>query len=324
MLVTSILGFGSVATYVAAMVLTKELIFHFDFVFPLVLSCAYFGLVWVVLFLSGRTGLLTRATNMEWRVRWAMSLYSVASTVAMNYNLKRNSFGIFQLSRLCVIPCALMYEMLLLGNTRSLLRMLPFVIVFLLGCCYFAVNDLDFTWNGLLVALLDIGLTSICETHMLLMSSISKCSELAMTEAVSFPRFVMTFVAMCALEAHGEDSFFEHYYELREVRWMGVIALVYIVESFVNVGLVGKVGPVLQQMLLYVKVIITLVIGIPLFPPVDEPRETKERKIRGLVVSITGLVAYTCYNYFDAGKSPTYVNKFEIAADDMTMTVNNE
>lgn len=242
----------------------------------------------------GRMKLFTFATQVTSSSRWFMGLFGVVSIVAMNFNLKMNSIGFYQLSKLCTIPCMVIYKYLF-QNQKTPANTLGSLCILLVGLCLFTVNDVQFNLLGSLVALLAVVTTTIYQTQTNLLQKHFECSGVQLNHAVAMQRFVIALVAATVIETTGENNILEHKFEPEEVLMILFTGCLAVMGNTVGFSLIGKAGPITFQVVGHVKTMTIFIFGLMMFPPTEEPYEKKVKKIFGLCVSMVGVILYTYF-----------------------------
>jgi solute carrier family 35 protein E3 len=79
----------------------------------------------------------------------------------------------------------------------------------------------------------------------------------------------------------------------------GMIA---VISNMVGYAIMGRLGPITWQVVGHVKTILIFVIGLILFPTVQESDSQRSKKIYGLVIAMGGVVLYTAFEMQAKGK----------------------
>lgn len=266
----------------------------YNFGFPTFLTCYHFGLTWILLTIMGRMKLFDFAPQVNQVSRWSMGLFGVISIVTMNLNLKMNSIGFYQLSKLCTIPCMVAYKFIF-QKQKTPLNTLISLVILLIGLCLFSVNDVQFNLIGSLVALVGVITTTIYQTQTNVLQKTFSCNGIQLNHAVSMARFVIALIAALSIETHGENSILTHDFQAVEIGLILLTGCLAVMGNTVGFSLIGKAGPVTFQVVGHVKTLTIFIFGLILFPPTEEPREKKVKKIIGLVVSMCGVILYTVF-----------------------------
>ena len=186
--------------------INKKIMSVYGFGYPTFLTCYHFLLTWLLLTIMGHMKLFEFAHQVSQFARWSMGFFGVVSIVAMNYNLKMNSIGFYQLSKLCTIPCMVLYKYFFQKQTTPLNTLCSLGIL-LVGLCLFSVNDVQFNLLGSIVALVAVITTTIYQTQTNILQKTYNCSGVQLNHAVSFYRFIVALIAAVFIETSGEKYF---------------------------------------------------------------------------------------------------------------------
>ena len=294
MVLVPVLILISICGSTTLILLNKKIMSTYHFGFPTFLTSYHFFLTWILLEIMGRMQLFSFAPQVTNSARWFMGLFGVVSIVAMNFNLKMNSIGFYQLSKLCTIPCMVVYKYFF-QNQKTPANTLGSLSILLVGLTLFTVNDVQFNLLGSLVALLAVVTTTIYQTQTNLLQKRFECSGVQLNHAVAMQRFVIALVSATVIETNGEHNILEHKFEPEEVLMILFTGCLAVMGNTVGFSLIGKAGPITFQVVGHVKTMTIFIFGLMLFPPVEEPREKKIKKIFGLCVSMVGVILYTIF-----------------------------
>lgn len=283
--------------------LNKTIMSTYKFGFPTFLTTYHFFLTWILLDIMGRMHLFEFANQVTDAARWFMGLFGVVSIVAMNFNLKMNSIGFYQLSKLCTIPCMVLYKYFI-QHQKTPRNTLASLSILLVGLCLFTVNDVQFNFLGSLVAILAVVTTTIYQTQTNILQKEYECSGIQLNHAVALPRFLIALNAALVIETRGANNILDHNFQTRELMMILFTGCLAVMGNTVGFSLIGKAGPVTFQVVGHVKTITIFVFGLLLFPPVQEPTDKKIKKIFGLVVSMIGVIMYTYFEIQNKKKIP--------------------
>jgi solute carrier family 35 protein E3 len=272
----------------------KKIMSVYGFGFPTFLTCYHFFLTWAVLTAIAYFRFFQTANEVSEFHRWYMGFFGVVSIVAMNFNLKMNSIGFYQLSKLCTIPCMVVYDYFWLNKTTPW-NTLGSLVFLLIGLCLFTVNDVQFNFLGSLVAVLAVVTTTIYQTQTNALQKAYKVNGVRLNQAVSFARFLIALVAAFVIESHGSNNMFAHDFQTAEVVMILFTGCLAVMGNTVGFSLIGRAGAITFQVVGHVKTITVFVFGLLMFPPKVEPIEKKIKKIVGLCIAMVGVILYTVF-----------------------------
>jgi solute carrier family 35 protein E3 len=223
-----------------------------------------------------------------------MGFFGVVPIVTMNFNLKMNSIGFYQLSKLCTIPCMVIYKYFWQNQSTPTNTLISLALL-LIGLCLFTVNDVQFNVIGSLIALVAVITTTIYQTQTNIMQRVYQVTGIQLNHSVSLARFLIALVAAVTLETHGRLNVLTHKFCLPEVILIILTGFLAVLGNCVGFSLIGRAGPITWQVVGHVKTMTVFVFGLMMFPSKDEPVKKKVRKIGGLAIAMVGVVLYTIF-----------------------------
>jgi solute carrier family 35 protein E3 len=266
----------------------------YKFGFPTFLTCYHFLLTLVLLEIMGSLKFFEFTSAVPASSRWSMGFFGVVSIVAMNFNLKMNSIGFYQLSKLCTIPCMVIYKFF--GqNQKTPANTLFSLGLLLIGLCLFTVNDVQFNLLGSIIALVAVITTTIYQTQTNVLQRIHAVTGIQLNHAVSLARFVIALIASISIETYGDHNILNHEFHTVEVGLILATGFLAVMGNCVGFSLIGRAGPITFQVVGHVKTMTVFIFGLLMFPPAEEPYEKKIKKIGGLCISMVGVVLYTVF-----------------------------
>lgn len=287
---------------------------------PILFTSYHFIMTYLILEIMCRMGLIERGgSKIPEYAKWELAAFSVGGVLFMNFNLKVNSVGFYQLSKLCCIPVIVIYSYFFLKKNTPLPIILS-LLVLLVGISMFTVNEISMSLSGSIVAIIAVILVAIQQTKMGTSQKEYSVNGPTMQHSTALKQFVICFIAGLLMETHGKNSIFTHKFKPLEVF---LIILTGFISCGVNVcafGLIGKTSPVTYQVVGHVKTILIFIFGLIIFPA--NPNETREmfiKKIVGLIVSMSGVIYYTYLNLREKTKQEHVNNE-----DSKYLLSNNE
>ena len=272
----------------------KQIMSIYGFGFPTFLTAYHFILTYSLLNIMGAMGLFQRTKNVPQVSAWSIAFWGVLSLVAMNFNLKVNSIGFYQISKLCNIPCMVIYKYFFLKQTTPF-NTLGALAILLVGLSIFSVNDVQFSILGTIIAAVAVVSTTIYQTQTQTMQKQFGVSGVQLNHAIGIQRFVMGIIAAFAIEAHGNNNIFNHDFKQKEVLMILGTGFLALMGNVVGFSLIGKAGPITFQVVGHVKTMLIFIIGLILFPSKQESHEQFVKKIIGLCISMFGVILYTIF-----------------------------
>jgi solute carrier family 35 protein E3 len=294
LMITPLLIIGSILTSTCLILVNKQVMSVHDFKCPTFLTAYHFILTFSILQAMGRMRFFEIARSFPALEAWKMGFLGVASIVAMNFNLKTNSIGFYQLSKLCTIPCLVIYKFLALNQAtpRSTLFSLS---ILLAGLYLFTVNDVQFNIIGSIIALVAVITTAAYQTMTGTLQKAFSVSGTQLNHAVGVPQFVLCLLAGFAIETRGENSILAQDFHLMQTVLVLLSGMFAVIGNVVGFSLIGRAGPVTFQVVGHVKTMLIFVCGLIMFPERDETRDQMLKKILGLTISMAGVILYTVF-----------------------------
>jgi solute carrier family 35 protein E3 len=284
---------GSIASSTSILMMNKFVMDKYHFSSPSFLTAYHFLVTSGVLELMCRMKLFERAKHMPQLPRWILGFASVGGVVLMNFNLKLNSVGFYQLSKLMCIPTIVLYNFFWLDKRTPWRTMLSLGIL-LVGISLFTVNDVQVNVLGSITAMFAVGFVTVSQVKTGTVQKEFGINGPAAQHSSAFHQFVMALIAAVFTETHGPNSVLDHEFQRPEVI---IIILTGFVSVSVNVcafGLIGKTSAVTYQVVGHCKTILIFVFGLMLFPANEsETRSQFIKKIIGLVIAMSGVIYYT-------------------------------
>lgn len=285
----------SFCTATALILTNKKVMNDYGFECPTFLTSFHFVLSVILLNLMANMSLIKNPTNVPTIYKWTTGAFGVASIVFMNLNLKVNSIGFYQLSKLCNIPMTVLYK-LIFKNKTTPIESLCSLFILLIGLCLFSVNDVEFNLLGLIVAFTAVISTSVFQSRSAYTQSEYNITGPQVNLMVAVPEFVICFFAACFFETTGPKSILNHEFQKVEIGLILLTGVFAVYGNVIGFIMIGKTGPVTFQVIGHTKTILIFIFGLIMFPPKKyESHEKKVKKISGLVISMIGVILYTYF-----------------------------
>ena len=302
---------GSVISSTSIIMMNKYVMDKYYFSSPTFLTAYHFLMTWGLLEGMCRMGFFERAREMPQRPRWELAAATVGAVVLMNFNLKMNSVGFYQLSKLMCIPGIVIYNYVFEGKTTPL-DTLASLAILLVGISLFTVNDVQLNLPGTIVALAGVTFVATSQTKTGTVQKAYNINGPSAQHATAFHQFVIALFSAFLIETHGDNNIFEHEFQPTETI---IIFLTGIVSVSVNVcafGLIGKTSAVTYQVVGHCKTILIFIFGLIMFPPNQyETTAQFAKKIIGLVIAMAGVIYYTYLQLKEKGQLPSQMKNKE-------------
>lgn len=278
------------------MIMTNKTIMNnYGFEFPTFLTSYHFLLGSIFLNSLVKLKFIEAPTQVPIITRWVMGLFGTFSVVSLNLNLKINSVGFYQLSKLCNIPSMVIYKYFAFG-IKTPIESILCLAVLLFGLCIFFMNDVQFTFFGLIVAIISVISTTVFQTRATTIQKEYHISGFQYNQIISFPQFVVCFTCALLTETFGTKSILNHKIQRTELLLILSTGLYAVYGNLVGFIILGKIGPVTFQVIGHIKTLLVFISGLILFPPSKtETPQQKKRKIIGMVISMIGAILYSYF-----------------------------
>jgi solute carrier family 35 protein E3 len=266
----------------------------YQFDFPMFLTCYHFLLTLVVLKIMGSLRFFEFTLAVPASSRWSMGFFGVIFIVAMHFNLKFNSVGLYRLSQLCTIPCMIIYK--LFGQSQKTPSTTLFSLgVLLIGLCLFTVDDVQFDLYGSIIALISVVTTTIYRTQTAILQCIHAVTGIQLNHAVSLPRFVIALITSISIESYGNHNILNYEFHPGEVGLLLATGFFAVIGICVDFSLIGRAGPITFQVVEHVKTMAVFIFQSLVFPRAQDRHEKKIKTIGGLCISMIGAILYTVF-----------------------------
>jgi solute carrier family 35 protein E3 len=285
---------STIAISTTLIMANKLILTQYKFQCPTFLTAFHFVLSWFLLRVMISLKFLDAATNFPSIESWKIAVFGVGGIALMNWNLKVNSIGFYQLSKLCTIPYMVIYK-LLVKNERTSLKICSSLLVLLVGLALFTVNDVEMNLIGTILAFFAVISTAQAQV---MISAVQKDYRITATQLnfeVMPRQFVVCFISALFVETSGSHNILRQDWALRIVAGFIGTGLLAVVGNIVGYAIMGKLGPITWQVVGHVKTMLIFVLGLILFPTLEETAAQRTKKIVGLVIAMGGVVLYTVF-----------------------------
>lgn len=293
---------GSIIDSTLLILINKQVLSVYSFGCPTFLTTFHFILTFGWIDFMGKMKWFEVNDKLPDFDKWYMGFMGVLSIVAMNLNIKLNSVGFYQLSKLCTIPFMVLYKLVFQGQ-RTPFNILCSIVVLMVGLCLFTVNDVQFNLIGSIVALVAVISTVLYQTQTQSYQKQYQISGTQLNHNIGIPQISIGLVASFLLETHGKNSIYNHDFKRKEVILIICTGFLAILGNIIAFNLIGKAGPITYQVVGHVKTIMIFVFGLIFFPPSQsETKEQKIKKIVGLCIAMCGVILYTVFEMTNKDK----------------------
>ena len=292
--------------------------YHFDW--PISMTTYHFFVTYSLLEIMCRMGLIERAVCIPQSIRWKNALFNVCGIIFMNFNLKMNTIGFYQLSKLCTIPVMVVVNFVFYKKTTPL-RTVSFLILLVIGIAFFSINEVSFNLPGMIIAIIAVCFTIASQTNTNIASNQYKCFGASFQHATALQMTILGLIASLALETFGNHSILSHTFhgmELILILMTGGFALLANVSAF---ALIGKQSAITFQVVGHAKTIIIFVFGLIFDSSPTETSDQLLKKIFGLVIAMAGTIGYTFFEMIDKQKAKQLQDESTLESSDLGVPI---
>jgi len=222
----------------------------------------------------------------------------VASIAFMNFSLRANSVGFYQITKLCVIPVVLVIDYFSAGKTVSS-RVLLSLLLLLAGVGIATVTDVELKTVGLVFAVLAVGSTAQFQIWQGSMQKQYALSPLQMTHSVAVPQALITLVGVITFERHVASHTFSP--DLAECWLILVTCFMAIGVNVTSMGLIGKTSPVTFQVVGHAKTCLIITSGFLFFT--SEINVQTVKNLAGVCIAVVAMIWYGQLKSQEAAKA---------------------
>jgi len=299
---TAVIILLTMSTSTSLILSNKYLMTHFHFDWPVSLSSYHFFVTYGLLEVMLRLKFFDHSEGLPSISRWLLGFYNSASIVLMNFNLRTNSIGFYQLSKLATIPFMVLINFFLYKK-KTPVRTLFSLVVLLCGLYLFSVNDVQFNFIGCIFAIFAVATTTASQLYNGQLQKEFNMGGTSLQHQTAFPMAFLAILSAVFLEMNGNKSILKHEFS----KWEAILALgtgIIAVGSNVSAfAIIGRTSAITYQVIGHVKTLIIFVVGLMLFPPdAPEPLEKMRKKMLGLALGMVGTVLYTTFEMMDKNR----------------------
>jgi len=250
-----------------------------------------------------------------------VALSSVGSISFMNLCLLTNTVAIYQICKFATIPCTMCLQYFVFKQKTNS-RVLVSLVFVLSGVGYSSFKGFEagnLGPKGIVFALLAVVSTSV---YRIWQETKQKEFKLG---PVDFQATMAGWQAVLGLGAAVVTEFIPTEQNRTvvgwlndtakfspdlgaTVLWMAGVCVAALTVNFTSFGLIGKTGPVAYAVVGHAKTVLTIFLGIVMFPA-QETAASIRGDIIGCSIALCGVIAYTHFEYCFKNKKPDWVEK---------------
>jgi len=283
---------GSVGSSVGIIIVLKFVMFTYQFGFVLALTFCHFFCQMVTL----ETGALLKlfeVKRLPWTENFTVASSMVASVMFMNYSLRTNSVGFYQVTKLACIPCMVAIESSYYGKTFSRKIKLTLAVV-IIGVATAVVTDVEFNVIGFCFGALAVIFTTQFQIWTGAKQKEYGLQGLQFQHSQAHAVTIIVGILCVIFEViipDRENSLLYHDFTAPEVVLILVSCLLAIAVNVTSASLIGKTSAVTYQVVGHMKTCLVLIGGFLLFPIVATSSELA-KNICGILTAMAGVILY--------------------------------
>lgn len=292
-------------------VLCNKAVFKSGFSFPLTVSWVAYVFTWLYYVALEMSGAWTPSGRLPAIENFKVALSSIASISFMNLCLLTNTVAIYQICKFAVIPFTLVIQKLFFQVDTNW-RVLLSLAVVLGGVGYSTMTGFEagnLSTKGVIFACLAVISTSVYRIWQETKQKEFSVGPVDFQATMAGWQAALGLVFAVAVEFSGLESaktvpsYFAVVYKNSfggefpgTCAWMTGTCIFALLVNFTSFGLIGKTGPIAYAVVGHAKTVLTIVMGMALFPQEDS-RKTMIADIVGCGVAMFGVVAYGHFEY---------------------------
>lgn len=223
--------------------------------------------------------------------------WGLASVTLSNVNLRANSIGVYQASKLSVLPLTNLFEYCIYGRTLSCYVNTSLVLI-MTGVTFSLPVDIyeslfkstdSYSFSSLLFAILSAVTSAIAVIRL---GEVQKCSGVSSVDLLDAQqRYVIVYGAVLAgLFEDSQKAVYSLRVDPRNIALALMSGFLAVTINFTGFILIKKLSPLTFQVLNYLKILITLFLGVFIFNERFEARQ-----IVGTFIALTSMASYTFF-----------------------------
>jgi len=278
--------------------------YTYSFQFVLTLTFCHFFTQFVTLEFAALAGLFP-VKRIPFRDNFIVATCMVASVMFMNYSLRSNSVGFYQVTKLACIPCIVAIESSYYGKTFSRKIKLTLAVV-IIGVATAVVTDVEFNVVGFC-----FGALAVLFTTQFQIWTGAKQKQYGLqglqfqhsqAHAVTIIVGVLCVIFEIIIPDH-ENSLLYHDFTAPELVLIFISCLLAIAVNVTSASLIGKTSAVTYQVVGHMKTCLVLIGGFLLFPIIATSGELV-KNICGILTAMAGVILYGHLKLTEQQKSP--------------------
>ncbi len=282
--------------------MVNKQIFANGFPFVFTLSTMHFIMTCGLLNLMAKGFGFFQPAYLPLQMNLLVAVFGVGSICLMNFSLKLNSIGFYQVMKLCVVPCCLVINAISYGEYSSR-KIIGSLVLVLMGVGIATVTDVSFNAPGFICGVFAVVITAQYQIWQGKKQQEYKLSSQQLALSVSFFQIFVAGVCAIMFEIDGVRDFLgddtAHSAAVSEEEspslWILILVSCLLAVS-VNVhsfALIGKTSAVTFQVVGHGKTCLILLSGYFMHVQEGKPMSDLFSNIFGVAVALCGVILYS-------------------------------
>lgn len=301
-----------------------KLVFQNGFPFVLTLGVLHFIATYLVLLFMSKCLKMFETKYLSFSQNVLVGGMGIASISTMNYSLRFNSVGVYQMAKLCIIPCVLLFQAM---KQEYQSRKVILSIVFILGGVGIAtVSDVELNTIGLLFALSAIISTAQYQIWQGSKQKEAGLSEFQMSMTMAWSQIWLGGILAAIFEGEDVYRFITAFINgsstnkmnnntegtsLKQGELVGLILITCALAVSANVhsfALIGKTSAITWQVVGHGKTCLIIIAGYVLYPLPS--LESFIVNASGISVAVLGVIVYSNLKMHEKDLQPDWCDLY--------------
>ena len=281
---------SSTSVSVGIILVNKYVMNNYGFKFVFTLTSLHLLVTGIGMYLASLFGLFERR-RLPFSENLLMSIFCIGSVAFMNFSLKYNSVGFYQVCKLMCIPCMVFIQQYITKQQTFSNKIRLTLVFVILGVAIATVTDVQLNVTGSIMGVLAIIFTTQFQIWQGEKQKSYSMSSMQMNESLSFTASAICAVLALIFETHGKDAVQNYQFNTTNILWILLSSLLALGVNLASYGLIGATSPVTYQVVGHAKTCLVLTGGFIMYPVNDTIQLYKN--LIGIVIAMIGVIGYT-------------------------------
>jgi solute carrier family 35 protein E3 len=266
---------------------------QFSFVYILTLTAIHFFVTAVIMEALALIGVFQR-NRLPLTESVSMTTFCVGSIASMNYSLRLNSVGFYQLCKLLSIPWLVIIQRYCYNKCVS--KKIKFsLIIVIVGVAVATITDIEMNIAGSIIGLVAMVITTQFHIWQGEKQTQFNLNALQINHAQAFPTFILCAILALLLECDGPDdsvNVLKHTWKRNEITLIAVSGLLAASVNLCAYGLIGNTSPLTYHVVGHIKTVVILIGGFFFSNQLYSDSQMFLMHISGMLVTMIGVALY--------------------------------